>query len=454
MSAIRTEIHVLTSGISQDDCMQMSASIIKRYKIPTRRPLTLEFGARRLTMVVLPLIRSSKRIIRLTERTAHGMGLIDGDILRIAYNRRTQTIRLGPVIGILLPRAGQHADRPFGNITSFCKELHRASRTYGGIVYFFTPDDTSHEEIHGWRIVYDRFTRMHVPLPDIVYNRLTTRRLENKDSVQQFFTYVKSRHRGSIFNEKFLDKNEVFHALARNVAIHKHLPESHLLTRYEQLNTMCKRYGSVFLKPVTGSLGKGIIRVSRSKDRILCQYASLNGAIRKSYPSLSKAFSTIKSKVRGKRYLIQQGLTLITVQERPVDFRALVQKNDRNEWTITSIVGRIASNQSFVSNVARGGTMCTARAALTQSSLPDHLHTAVYKRLHKAALAIAQTLESEIPYHFAELGIDLAVDQAGRVWLLEVNSKPSKQDGTPLTDGKIRPSVKKLLQYSRFLSGM
>ena len=85
--------------------------------------------------------------------------------------------------------------------------------------------------------------------------------------------------------------------------------------KYEQLSGMSQRYSSVFLKPVTGSFGKGIIRVSERKDGIICQYTSVNGSVtRKSYSSLKQSVPPIKNKVRGKRYLIQQGLTLLKIQ--------------------------------------------------------------------------------------------------------------------------------------------
>lgn len=454
MASVKSEIYVQSIEISMDEYMHMSTPLIKKLKIPTHRPLLLVFGSYRRSIQVMPVARSRKNFLRISARAAEALGLHDGDVLRVMYDKQAQAIRIGPAIGVLLPRGSSDLDRPFGNVTAFCRELHGASRIYGGIVYFFTPDGAASSEIEGWRFIYPRFKRMKLPVPDVVYNRLTTRKLENKDSVQHFFHNVKSRHHGHIFNEKFLDKNEVFSALAKNPSIQKHLPESRLFTRYEQLATMSKRYGSVFLKPVTGSLGKGIIRVSRTRSRILCQFANVNGAAHKIYPSISKAFPAIKSRVQGKRYLIQQGLRLITVQDRPVDFRALVQKNDRGRWTITSIVGRIASNQSFVSNVARGGTLCPARSALAASNLSSSRQASTLILLKKAAIAIAETLEDEIHAHLAELGIDLAVDQAGRVWLLEVNSKPSKNDGTPLSEGKIRPSVKKMLQYSRSISGM
>jgi D-alanine-D-alanine ligase-like ATP-grasp enzyme len=50
------------------------------------------------------------------------------------------------------------------------------------------------------------------------------------------------------------------------------------------------------------------------------------------------------------------------------------------------------------------------------------------------------------------LGIDLAVSKGGRVWLLEVNSKPSKNDNTAMPDQKIRPSVRQLILYCRHLA--
>ncbi|MNJ53594.1 Endospore coat-associated protein YheD [compost metagenome] len=73
--------------------------------------------------------------------------------------------------------------------------------------------------------------------------------------------------------------------------------------------------------------------------------------------------------------------------------------------------------------------------------------------MQKTALEIAQGIDKYIPAHFGELGIDLAVDTSGRIWLIEVNSKPSKNDNTPIGDSKIRPSVKQVIEYARYLSG-
>jgi glutathione synthase/RimK-type ligase-like ATP-grasp enzyme len=220
------------------------------------------------------------------------------------------------------------------------------------------------------------------------------------------------------------------------------------------LKSMCSRYSSVFLKPVRGSLGKGIIRLSRiGPDNWQASYATVGGTKRQSYSSLAKLFSTISGKMKTVRYLVQQGLNLIEAGGRPVDYRALTQKNSSGKWAITSIVARTAGSHHFVSNLARGGTLSTVKESVAKSNLPVQFRGDASSRLSRAALDIARGVDNHIPAHFGELGIDLALDTMGRVWLLEVNSKPSKNDNTPLKEGKIRPSVRMLIQYARHISG-
>jgi glutathione synthase/RimK-type ligase-like ATP-grasp enzyme len=117
-------------------------------------------------------------------------------------------------------------------------------------------------------------------------------------------------------------------------------------------------------------------------------------------------------------------------------------------------VARTAGSQQFVSNLARGGSLSTVSVAVAKCNMStsvSRLDSA--KRLRLAALQIAQGIDTHIPAHFGELGIDLALDTGGKVWLLEVNSKPSKNDNTPLNEGKIRPSVRMMIQYARHVSG-
>lgn len=455
MAGTKITIQVQSSGtLISDHSIMLSEHLVKQYKIPTNASTTLCFGASQTPVTVIPVQHIDG--IRIAESLASKLGLHHNSHLGFQYKSASRTITIGPLIGVMISRVYPSThDRLFGSVTSFCKELVEACHAYGAFVFFFTTSDitASHQHLEGWTHS-GRWRKSDFPIPDVIYNRLTSRKLENKPSVQHFMKEVKSRFGTAIFNEKYLNKTEVFDALRHKPELIKYLPESHLFKNYTMLRSMSAKYPVVYLKPVTGSLGKGIIRIIRANNQsYMCHLTSMTGTTKQSFTSLGAVFSTISGKLKQRRYQIQQGLQLIEIDGRPVDFRALVQRGSTGEWAITSIVGRTAGNNHFVSNLARGGTLSKVREALEKSTLSSGMLKTVSAQLRKAALDIAGGIEEQIKGHFGELGLDLAVDTNGKVWLLEANSKPSKNDGTPLTDGVIRPSVKSTIHYARFLTG-
>ncbi len=455
MSTPKIDVQVISSGILSEDVLMLGESVIKQAKIPVQQQLVLQFGSLRQSVSVVSVPRYEG--IRISHSLARRMGVTTGTPLRLQYRTASRTLALGPLLGVLVSRDyPDQSDKPFGAITMFCRELADTCRAQGTHVYFFTPQSihTDLKNVEGWVYHSNGWHRATLPAPDVVNNRLTSRKLENRPIVQQFIRDIKQRYGGVVFNEKFLDKSEVFDALKNDSSLQKYLPESHSLRNYTMLKSMCSRYPVVFLKPVRGSLGKGIIRLSRlGGEGWQASFTTVGGTRKQSYPNLLKFFSAISGKMKTVRYLVQQGLTLIEASGRPIDFRALTQKNATGKWVVTSIVGRTAGNQHYVSNLARGGTLATVRESVAKSNLPAAYRGDASARLNRAALDIAKGIDTHIPAHFGELGIDLALDTGGRIWLLEVNSKPSKNDNTPLNEGKIRPSVRMMIQYARFLSG-
>jgi glutathione synthase/RimK-type ligase-like ATP-grasp enzyme len=447
----KVAVQVISTGILPDDAIMLGEAYLKQWKIPQGQPVTLKFGSLRQPVKVVPVDRFDG--LRIGQSLARRMGIFTNTTLRLQYRSGSATLALGPLIGVLVSRDDPNmVDRPFGSITMFCKELADACALQGAHVYFFTPDDIAGntDSVEGW-VYAGGWRKALLPVPDVVNNRLTSRKLENKPNVQHFMKEVKSRHNTTVFNEKFLDKPEVFDALYKDLTVVRYLPESHLLRNFTTLKMMCSKYSTVFLKPVRGSLGKGIIRISRSEQGgYQALYATAGGTRRQHFPSLLKLFGSISGKMKTVRYQIQQGLQLIDINGRPVDFRALVQKTENGDWSVTSIVARTAGSHHFVSNLARGGTLSTVREAILRSNLPALGDAPA--RLHRAALDIAKAIDVNIPAHFGELGIDLALDTSSRVWLLEVNSKPSKNDNTPLQDQKIRPSVRNMIRYAKHLA--
>lgn len=454
MAKIKLPVHIANGSTPpEDQALAIGEGLIKKLKLPSQQTVTLRYGSVRKEVRIVPTGQAS---VRMSEALASRLGLHHGVHLAVSYKPSSRTLILGPLIGVMVSRVySRTPDRPFGAMTPFCRELTEACGLYGGFVYFFTPDDLGGGtgSVPGWVLQQGRWIKRTFPAPDVLYNRLTSRKLENKPIVQHFMRDVKSRG-ATVFNEMYLNKTDVFQALRRESSLSELLPESYHFKNFAMLKAMCGKYQTVFLKPVTGSLGKGIIKISRqSEGGYQVSYTGLNGVRRMGYATLAQLFSSISSQMKAKRYQIQQGLRLMEVGGRPVDFRALVQRNQHGQWAITSVMARIAANNTFVSNLARGGTLSTVSDAVAKSNLPQGSRPAVGPKLRNAAINIARGIESQIEGHFAELGVDLAVDTGGRVWLLEVNSKPSKDDNTPNGDNKIRPSVKQLVLYSQYAAG-
>src|SRR5690606_31738190 len=100
---------------------------------------------------VVPVNR--KRFVRISGGLAESMGIDGAARMRASYRTSSQTISVGPVIGVIMSRtSSMDPSRPFGDTTAFCKELVDAAKKEGVFVFFFTPKQigTSRSTIPGW----------------------------------------------------------------------------------------------------------------------------------------------------------------------------------------------------------------------------------------------------------------------------------------------------------------
>jgi glutathione synthase/RimK-type ligase-like ATP-grasp enzyme len=437
--------------------IHMQEQLLKRLRIPIIEPVLLRFGSIQKVVRFMDTPSSNKegQSLTITANLAHELGLSTGDTIRIRYHPDHNEVRLGPVLGILTAQTYEKQPQGlFGINSSFFEEVAQASRQSGTFVYIFTLDgvDLQNKHVTGWRYKNKRWAFTRFPLPDVIHNRLDSRKMELSETIQTFFANIKHHTNIPIFNHRFLNKVEVTQLLSNDSRISSLSPETVTHFNKSLIAAMFKKYPVIFVKPSKGSLGYGIIHFTRTAKGWKCIQNSMTGPVHRHFHKPEELLKFLYPRLRKASYLIQRGIPLVHVMGSPVDFRALLQKNGMGKWSITSTVARIASEQSFVSNVAQGGKLSRVKAALQNSTLPDHLIPAVERQLKNAALAVAETIEERADGLFAELGIDLGVDASGKVWLIEVNSKPSKTEDASMNDGKIRPSVRKMLDYVQYLA--
>ncbi|WP_151737258.1 YheC/YheD family protein [Paenibacillus tengchongensis] len=183
------------------------------------------------------------------------------------------------------------------------------------------------------------------------------------------------------------------------------------------LLSMLRIYGNVVIKPVVGGGGYGVIKVFR--DTRGYGFTSMDSTrVYSDFRSMRRALDRVKVR---RRYLIQQGITLARIAGRPIDYRVKVVKNN-GVWEFRSMVGRLARPGLFVTNLCKGGTMMSCRQGL-RHSLPSIKSSAKKSEMRRLTIHCIGILERRFP-GIGELGFDYAVDHSGRIWILEVNTRP------------------------------
>ncbi|MGF7071352.1 glutathione synthase/RimK-type ligase-like ATP-grasp enzyme [Priestia megaterium] len=349
------------------------------------------------------------------------------------------TFRLGPVISIVTEV--REDEELFGSISVFCKEFVQACKELGCFCYVSKLSDVKSLSPKGYVYRADRWVYSEVPFPGIVHNRIHARKTEQTADFQTFKTFLKE-HDVPFFNARYLNKWTVFQQLKDVVYLLPYLPKTYQLRSRQDLLDALEIHDDVFLKPVHGSQGKNIFKISK-KEKYILDYTTFTQTYEKEYESLYDLFETLYSQLKRQGFLIQEGISLQTYKQCPFDFRILCHKKDDLTWKITSIVTRVSKPGNFVSNLARGGDIHPPQQVLTQ--LYDSKTTRhILSLLKEIAIEICTQLShpSEL---YAEFGIDLAIDQEGKPWIIEVNVKPSKQSDSSAFS--VRPSTKALLDY-------
>lgn len=219
-----------------------------------------------------------------------------------------------------------------------------------------------------------------------------------------------------------LGKYLLWSLFAKNQTVRSYLPDTRRFSK-DSFRTLLERVGMVYVKPSGGSRGMGVIKVWRSGGRVYVKHTVRKT---KSFGSVTDAFLYLDKQRSGKAYIVQRGIQLAKVNGRPFDIRVMMQRTTPGgEWSYSGMLAKVAGPSSVVTNVALSkGYVLEVRDALKKSlgwsaSKADR-HIEEMKRLGKIA---AKHFDSYQRYR--ELGFDMAVDQRGKIWMIEQNTAPS-----------------------------
>lgn len=182
-----------------------------------------------------------------------------------------------------------------------------------------------------------------------------------------------------------------------------------------------ENYGDVILKPSGGGGGAGIIKVSSLDGE---RYQIHAGSLRRVVQGKEAVLHTVRPLFRPKIYLLQPHLSLGRINGRPFDVRVMVQRTRSSQpWQVTGWLAKLAGPGYVVTNVARSrGSVLSLQNAILRSGIPKSPD--LLSELRKVALAVASCLGKAYP-GLREVGLDVGLDQEGKIWIIEANFRPA-----------------------------
>lgn len=334
----------------------------------------------------------------------------------------------------------------------YFRQLLRAGRELGVTVFLFSPRDVQvkRRRIRGITLTdRGRWASRWFSWPDVVIDRYW---YTPKPVFQEYVSFRKQPY-FLYANNRFANKWRVHEVLYSNENMRKWLPETCTYTGEKgRLKEMLTRHRIIYLKPINGTGGRGILRIEkrgehyhllgRDKQRVK------KAAVAKGSAGL---ISRVRQWVGQEKYLMQQGLELGLLPGRSVDIRLLMQKDEHAEWLVTGMGCRVGPKNSATANLHGGGKAVAADHFLTQCFSEEKA-----KQLIEECEQLAYETAAAIEAYFGsmmELGLDIGIDVQGRVWLIEINPKPGRDIFREMGQPDLyRLAVRRPLQYALTLA--
>jgi glutathione synthase/RimK-type ligase-like ATP-grasp enzyme len=314
-----------------------------------------------------------------------------------------------------------------GRLDFKMSSLAKSAAKEGMQILVFSPLclDWHSERINGltYNIENSKWESIECTFPNIIYDRATF--TDNEKEIGNFVRQRLSKdYKISFVNSKsYFNKWETHKVLSKNSDIIGYLPDTARYVHPFQIVDFLNKYASVYMKDSAGRLGRNIFKLQKIENNLYTLNYQIDGLTHSDKLTLEEIHSfLIDNKFVEKNIIIQQGIEIAKIDNHPFDVRILAQKKDIDTWEVVDKSLRVASPGSIVTNVSSGGEVRKFNAVIpflfSDSSL-------ISKDIDILTINVCKELEKNYG-KLGELGIDIALDKTGKIWLIEVNGKPAK----------------------------
>jgi hypothetical protein len=325
------------------------------------------------------------------------------------------SIKLGPIVGLLMVKGFDSSfKRKLKDFLTYCliyPEIH-------GLVMVISEEDIDFEKRLVKGYYYNSDLKETIipwkegifPLPDSIFVR--------KYLFEDIRFKLKKATNNSMFNSKYYNKWEFWNLVSKFEAFCEFIPETCKLYSVDDIDHMLSRYGSAYIKPINGTLSRGLFKVT-AENGIYDVKDKLGQKVKNS-TSRKGLQEFLEDILQRHEYLVQRALKPMGVDDRHLDFRVVMQKDNSMMWNCTTIV-------AFVGNP---GDICSnwGYTAKFEDLLGEHFQfnqQEIYLKKQEiiaACRTICEILDLT-GENYGDLGFDVIIDESLKVWILETNTR-------------------------------
>lgn len=340
---------------------------------------------------------------------------------------------------------------------SFIKELCEAADFFAIDSFVFSPSEFNPHTgiLYGFRYKQNRWVQERCELPDVIYDRCYYTHNDERRACLTALASIAARKPYVTLNGGLPSKWKVYLALTSYPRIAPLLPATETFIHPEQLRSLLHSYDKgLILKPASGMQGKGVLYIRRY--HLTPQWTATgrtrnNRLFEQTFDDFSSLERWIKKFIGSASYIVQPYLELSGTDNKPFDVRALLQKNDKGRWSVTGTAVRVGQQGSLTSNLHGGGSALNTLEFLTRKFGTAYAEKLI-DQINELSIHTAEKLENSFG-RLAELGFDFGIEPDGRLWLLEVNSKPGRSSFRLLGNREAEQrSIEQPLRYAILLS--
>ena len=266
------------------------------------------------------------------------------------------------------------------------------------------------------------------PLPDVVYDfsyfrsdRTGMREMRNLERQLKKLRIPSFVPRSTILT---IRNKLLFAKMAQKRGLQHPLTLSESRIHLQQL---LSKYHSVYIKPVWGNHGFGIIVVERTDAGFRLQYSVPDPQVKDSLikrqvdvGSLEEVLTAchVAKKDMGtheKEYFLQQGVDFYRFKDKQTYFRVFTQRGRSGKLVLGPQIAKVGGS------LALGGFAAYPGRVLREMGVDV---AATMRQIKQLALSAHWALEREHRARIAELGMDIGVRPDGEAFILEANDKP------------------------------